>query len=334
MQGPDATSKPVGTGPFKFVEWVQGDHITLAKNSNYWVTGRPYLDGINTPIIRDAAAMMVQFESGALDVADNPPLPDYNRLKSDPSYRALNNLHDGQYFALGTNTTIAPFDNKLVRQALRFAIDRERMNDVALGGLGQPKVLPWLPNSAAYDETKTGANGFDLDKAASLLKDVGASSFSMDLLPLETWPQLDTVCQIYQADLAKIGITANILKLDFAQWLDQVSKQKYNGMYATSDSRAQLSPLTWLSAAGANPFKNNEGFQSETLLKLIDQLGPEVDPTKQKALLAQVNDLLLDESYYDIIASYGAKALVKDRVRDIEIPLFAGYSVTNAWLES
>ncbi len=229
------------------------------------MSGRPYLDGIKSPIIRDASAMIVQLESGAIDVADNPPITDDNRLKSDPRFRALNNLKDGQYFALGTNTTIAPFDNKVVRQALRFAIDRQRMNDVALGGPGQPKVLPWLAGSPAYDETKLGANGFDLDKAAALLKQAGVSGFSMDLLPLGTWAQLETVCQIYQADLGKIGISANIVKPDFARWLDQVSNQKYNGMFATSDSRAQLSPLTWLSAAGADPYKNSHAASAMTM---------------------------------------------------------------------
>jgi peptide/nickel transport system substrate-binding protein len=335
MQGPDAATKSVGTGPFSLVEWSQGTRITFAKNKNYWQTGRPYLDGIDTPIVKDPSAMILQLESGAIDVADAPLIREFIRLKADPTYQALTNTRDGQHFILAPNTTVAPFNNKKVRQALRFAIDRKRMNDVALLGVGQPKALPWLPSSLAYDEAKSNANAFDLDRAGALLKDAGVGAFSMDLLPLVIFPEIDLYVQIYQADLAKIGITANILRLDFAQWLDQVNNAKYNGMYASSDGRAQLNPLTYLTAsAAANPFKNNEGFTSDALVKLIEHFGAELDPAKQKALLAQINDLYLDESYTNVVASFPTKMLAKTKVKGIEFPLFAAFSVTNAWIDA
>lgn len=335
MQGPDAAMKSVGTGPFALVEWSQGDHITFSKNKNYWQSGRPYLDGIQTPIIKDPTAMIAQLEGGAIDVADAPLIRDFNRLKSDPKYQGLVNSQDGQHFILAPNTTVAPFDNKLVRQALRFAIDRTRMNEVALLGVGMPKVLPWLPGSPAYDEARSIANGFDLDKAAALLKQAGVSGFEMDLLPLVIFPEIDTYVQIYQSDLAKIGITANILHLDFATWLDQVNNAKYHGMYASSDGRAQLTPLTYLTAsAAANPFKNNEGFKSDALVALIDQLGAEADTARQKAILDQINDLYLDESYTNVVASFPTKMLAKASVRGIDLPLFAAFGVTGAWLET
>ena len=68
MEGPDAKTKAVGTGPFVFIEWVQGDHILLTKNKNYWQTGRPYLDGVRVSIVKDAQAMVAQLEAGALDL--------------------------------------------------------------------------------------------------------------------------------------------------------------------------------------------------------------------------------------------------------------------------
>ncbi len=335
MQGPDAASKSVGTGPFVLVDWSQGDRITFTRNKNYWQSGRPFLDGIETPIVKDPAAMIAQLEGGAVDVADAPLIRDFNRLKTDPKFQGLVNQQDGQHFILAPNTTVAPFDNKLVRQALRFAIDRQRMNDVALLGVGVAKSLPWLPGSTAYDEAKSNANGFDLGKAAALLKQAGVSGFEMDLLPLVIFPEIDTYVQIYQADLAKIGITANILHLDFATWLDQVNNVKYHGMYASSDGRAQLTPLTYLSAsAAANPYKNNEGFKSDALVALIDQLGAERDATRQKAVLDPINDLYLDESYTNVVASFPSKLLAKASVRGIDFPLYAAFGVTNAWLDT
>ena len=81
MQGPDGPRKPVGTGPFTFVEWAQGDHIRVAKNKNYWQSGRPYVDEIVTTILRDPQAMVVSLESGALDLVLNPPVNDFVRLQ-------------------------------------------------------------------------------------------------------------------------------------------------------------------------------------------------------------------------------------------------------------
>src|SRR6185503_20877916 len=84
LEGPDAKTSAVGTGPFKFSEWVQGDHIALARNPNYWQSGKPYLDGITIPILRDQTAMTTQLEAGAIDVALRPSLVDFNRFKTDP----------------------------------------------------------------------------------------------------------------------------------------------------------------------------------------------------------------------------------------------------------
>jgi ABC-type transport system substrate-binding protein len=72
VEGPDAKLKAVGTGPFVFTEWAQGDHILLTKNKNYWQTGRPYLDEVRVSILKDAQAMVAQLEGGAIDLIKAP----------------------------------------------------------------------------------------------------------------------------------------------------------------------------------------------------------------------------------------------------------------------
>ena len=68
MEGPDAKTRANGTGPFKFVEWIQGDHFATEKNSNFWMSGRPYLDGVRTLILKDQQGAVAQLEAGAVDV--------------------------------------------------------------------------------------------------------------------------------------------------------------------------------------------------------------------------------------------------------------------------
>jgi peptide/nickel transport system substrate-binding protein len=158
FRGPNASSKVVGTGPFPFIEWVQGDHVTLRKNTNYWRSGTPRLDEQQLMILKDPQAMVVQFEAGAIDAAIGSPLRDAARLKDDPKYRYVANTTAGTYTLVVVNTTLPPLDRKEVRQAINYAIDRKRIADsVYLGIGGTPKAIPWTPQNPAYDATRAGA---------------------------------------------------------------------------------------------------------------------------------------------------------------------------------
>src|SRR6185437_9477195 len=179
MQGPDGPRKPVGTGPMTFAEWAQGDHIRVARNKNYWQSGRPYLDEIYTTVMRDAQAMVVALESGALDLVLNPPLNDFVRLQKGGTYQTQANPLSGSYYALVPNVTVSPLDNKQVRQALNYAIDRQRIVDQVLQGVGRTEDLPWAPSSPAYEPDKNTRYAFDLDRAKLLLAGAGVSGVKL-----------------------------------------------------------------------------------------------------------------------------------------------------------
>ena len=85
MEGPDVKTKANGTGPFKFVEWVQGDHFTSEKNKNFWMSGRPYIDSVRTLILKDQQGAVAQFESGQIDVFETMNLIDFLRLRKTRS---------------------------------------------------------------------------------------------------------------------------------------------------------------------------------------------------------------------------------------------------------
>ncbi len=100
---------------------------------------------------------------------DAPPSRDAVRLRQDSRYQVLVNPNSGQYWVLVLNTTAGPTQNQTIRQALNYAVDRQRFISTALGGVGDPEDLPWLPNTPAYDATRNGRYSFDLDKAKSLI---------------------------------------------------------------------------------------------------------------------------------------------------------------------
>jgi peptide/nickel transport system substrate-binding protein len=332
-EGPNAKSEAVGTGPFVLKEWVIGDHITLMKNSNYWQSGRPYLDTIEYKILRDAQTMVAHLEAGALDMVLNPPLRDIARLKSDPEYQAATNPNTGRFYVAGWNVANSPLNHKLVRQALNFAMNRQRFVDTILAGLSRPMTLPWGAGSPAYEEAKANYFKYDLDKAKALLSQAGVGPVALEYLISPNFPELSEFGQVYQADLATIGVTLTIKQVESAAFFDAINKQTYAGMYAITSARAQLAPgITFFSTATFNSDQNNEGFSSDAYTQLARATTTETDPQKLKQVYMQMNDLLLDEAFAAAIASAPPRMLLKSNVQGLGYTMHEGFNWTDVWL--
>src|SRR5207302_9902349 len=161
-------------------------------------------------ITKDPQAMMVRLEGGAVDFVNYPQTSDALRLNKDPKYQVLPAYNLGFIYAIWINVAAPPFDKKEVRQAMNYALDRQRFVDTTLGGLvGLPRDLPWAARSPASEPPKNTKYTFDLDKAASLFKLSGVSNLTTDLNYSNTGPvqEFGQLAQFYQADLAKIGVT-------------------------------------------------------------------------------------------------------------------------------
>ena len=334
VEGPNSKTTTVGTGPFTFVEWVAGDHLSFVKNKNYWQSGRPYLDGVRVRIARDPQGMVSLFEGDAVDTMRNAPLIDYNRLKGNPAYQPVVHPNPGNYFVIGLNTLNAPFDNKKVRQAMNYAFDRQRFTDTATYGSATPSSLMWRQGSPAYEAAKANAYVFDLNRARALLQEAGVAQTEIDCL-LVTSTEGGIACQIYQADLAKLGIKMNIRVLETAAWLDQVNNRKYSGLYWSGASYGQLAPGSTFGGTKAwDPFNNNQGFQSDLYAQLVTAAGTEVDPVKQKQIYAQINDLILDESFAFVVSSSPQIMLTTTKVHGLQTTYHSSFAFTSAWLDS
>ena len=180
-------------------------------------------------------------------------------MKNDPNYQALLEP-EGRFFYLGANTTVPPLDNKMVRQALFYAVDRKRFVDTLSLGFGTPQSIPWPSFSPAYEASKANQYGFDLDKARSMLRAAGVTSMELDYYPVSLYPELKQFAEIQQADFAKIGVTINIKNIDLAAWITIVAGHQYNGLYSTAIGSAQLNPITLMSGAAYKDPGNNSAF--------------------------------------------------------------------------
>ncbi|MCA1644662.1 MAG: ABC transporter substrate-binding protein [Chloroflexi bacterium] len=332
MEGPDADKKLVGTGPFMWGEWVQGDHQRYIKNRNYWQTGKPYLDELYVQVTKDVPAAVVQLEAGAVDAIINPPVRDVSRLQKDAKYRVLINQNTGQYFILSFNTTMPPFDNKQVRQALNFGIDRQRFVDTILSGSGEPRNLPWARQSPAFDATKNSVYTYDLDRARTLLMQAGNPSIDTDINYSSTDAEPGQLAQILQGSYTTLGAGISLKAMETALLQDLFNRTAYNGMSLRFSGFAGTDPATLFTVGTYYRLNTNaSGFKNDRYEQLVRAAGSEPDAAKRKQVFADLNDLLLDESFVAIISSQTVSVITQATVSGVAHSMHEAVLWTDAW---
>lgn len=205
--------KPVGTGPFLLKQWILGQKLVFVRNKHYFMPGVPKLDGVTFLIGLDPEVALLRVERGELDMLGDPiPGPDFIRIKNDPKF--ANQLVSGvdpetSYITL--NTHIKPFNNLKVRQALEYAIDKQRVVKILNGrGIVANQVLP--PTMAGYDTSYKGYS-YNPSRAKKMLANAGyPHGFSTTLYTLNVDPQ-PRIAQSFQQDLAQVGVKVRIVPL-------------------------------------------------------------------------------------------------------------------------
>src|SRR5262252_2061975 len=310
-------AKAVGTGPFKFVEWKQNDSLTLTKNANYWQSGKPYMDGIVMSVVTDPQAMTARLEGGAFDAAIIP-VTDFLRLRDQPASYTPYTFSAGNFSCFGINCQSEPWTNKQARQALQYAIDRQRWATTIQKGLEFPSTLPWPKTSPAYDEATANKFPFDLDKAASMLKAAGVTSYTGEVIMQNSSAELTSFAQILQNDFAKLGITLNLKPQDTAAYLDVVNNWKYQGFWLGGGSFAQLDPATAFTKSRAlSVTGNSSAFTTPANASAVELLGratTEPDATKRKQIYSDLNDMLLSEVYIICMSPQSERLVMTTKV--------------------
>ena len=209
----DFGKHPVGTGAYKLQEWLPGQQIVLARNPDYFQHGLPHLDKVVIKVGVDPLTAMLQFEKGDTDVLGNgiPPAK-FSEAMNDPKYKN-NIITDSRLITryITMKTTIKPFDDKRVRQAVNYAINKARIVQLINGRADVTnQILP--PAMAGYDKDYKGYD-YNPAKAKELLAQAGlANGFATELYATNTDPD-PRIAQSIQQDLANVGIKADLKTL-------------------------------------------------------------------------------------------------------------------------
>jgi peptide/nickel transport system substrate-binding protein len=207
--------------------------------------------------------------------------------------------------------------------------------DTAFAGTGVPQSLLWLETSEAFEPAKKDFYTYDIEKAKSLLSQAGLSNLEFDIVTNTATPEYVGVTQIFQFDLQKLGIKANIKPYEPAGYLDQINNHKYTGTYVGSTAYAAMLPSTRIAnSRHLDPSGNsNTGYKSDAYSDLYAKLSTEPDAAKRKQLYGALNDLFLDESVVMPICMASSRMLTSAKVHDIGLSQHGAFLYNDAWIE-
>lgn len=264
-----ANEQPIGTGPFKFVEWVKGDHITLAANPAYFKRG-PYLDKVTYRVLKDTAVVGDMIARGEAEYTLARPA--YERI---PELLNLPHLvvktfpHPARYY-FGFNLRRKPFDDLRVRQAVSMALDRPAIVDRAVRGYGIPAfgfytpAVSWAFNAEARAPEYAVASAEKLLDQAGLVRAANGMRATWSFLTLNAAPFKELAVAIQQ-DLRRVGIALDLVFLSSPEWNARVLNQKEFDLAMTNGSQ------------GPDPDNLSYRFGAKGVQQFMGYVNPELD---------------------------------------------------------
>lgn len=337
-----ANNTPIGTGPFKFAEWVKGSYIKLVKNPDYWDQGKPYLDEVYWHVIPDAASRAVAYETGQVDILPAGSIEnfDIDRVKALPDTCITQSGWEffGPQSWVWLNNRQGPTASKEFRQAIMYALDREFIRDSLFNGLGQIPNGPFA-GSTRYNDTDLKPWPYDPKKAKELVKASGYKGEVLKLVPMpygETWMRL---AEVIKQNLADVGIKVEIVSTDVAGWNQHLSDWDFDlsttylyqyGDPALGVSRSYVSG----NIKKGSPWNNVEGYSNPKVDALFDKGAGTVDPAERKAAYDEVQKILVDDVPNAWLLDMGMPTISRCSVKDLVttgIGLNDGFK--NAWIQ-
>ena len=212
-------TNPIGTGPFRFANRIEGDRIELVRNDAYWGEAVA-LEAATFRFISDPNAAFAAMMAGDVDAFPNFPAPEtLAQFAADPRFSVIVGSTEGETI-LAMNNAQAPLDDIRIRQAIAHAINRQDIIDGAMFGYGTPIGTHFAPHNPNYVDL-TGLSAYDPDAARALLAEAAPAGLSLRLaLPPPAYARRGG--EIIAAQLREVGIQTEITNLEWAQWLEQV----------------------------------------------------------------------------------------------------------------
>ena len=342
-------TKPVGTGPFKFVDFKQNEGLKLTRNTDYWKKGKPYLDGIEFTIVPNRGTAMLGFMAGRFDITfpwevTMPLLKDVKTQLPNAQCQvtSMNNSTN-----LIVNRDAPPFDNADLRKALNLAMDRKAFIDIINqgdaqdGGTMQPlKDGIWgMPEDMLRS---ISGYGTDVDKnreeARALMKKAGYGPDKHLKLKISTRgiSLYKDPAVILAGQLKEVWIDADVDIIETSQWFSKVGRKDYQVGLNTTGNGVDDPDQNYYENFACKSERNYTGYCNPEIEKLFDVQSQEADMAKRKKIVWEIDKKLLEDGARPIImwnrAAICMQPFVKGYVANVN-SVYNGFRFEDVWLD-
>ncbi|MBE7732830.1 ABC transporter substrate-binding protein [Devosia faecipullorum] len=341
-------AKPVGTGPFKFVEWEKGSHVALARNEDFFIAGKPYLDRLVFQTIPDAASRVLALESGDIDYLSYQSVPSsaVPRLKETPNLTTTTEGFESlaSIGMLSINVENPILSDVRVRKALAYAMDKNLIAERADYSVGKPATGPIASTSWAY-EADVEAYAHDLEKAAALLDEAGypvkadGTRFSIRVIADGAVEFHRKAAEILKEQFAQVGVNLELELLERNVMLDHVYiKRDFDTqihIFSTgADPAIDVSRLYVSTNIRPVNFTNASGYRNETVDQLFAEGQSAFTLDGRVAAYQEAQKILVDELPAIWLEEVGIVGVWNSKFHGLhEWSAYSYYSFWDAWTE-
>ncbi|MEV6034050.1 ABC transporter substrate-binding protein [Nonomuraea sp. NPDC052116] len=325
-----AGTKVDGTGRFTWKSWTPGGKLVLGKYAGYRDAAGTQLDTIEINLIKDPTAMVAAIRSGRVQYGVGMAALDARTLSQQPGFSLVTS--GGAAIPLAFDVTKPPFDNKAVRQAVHYAIDRDRIVQQVMGGQADPTNVPWRASTIGYDAAQAKQYTYQPDKAKQLLAEAGVKNVSFDVLTLNS-PEATGVFQIVKNNLAAVGLNANPVVVPVADYDARIAKKDLGAPAFLMQNSNGLSPAT---AVVSRPELLADGnvshFKSPEYTKLVKAVTSASTTEDQQKALRDYDAYFIDQAFVLPLVTRPTLTLRANSVNGIKSTQMGFLDLSQAWL--
>jgi len=345
----DMRSHPIGTGPFKFVEFKPNELIKVTRNPDYWKPGRPYLDGIEYTIIREIATRNLAFFAGKFDVTSpyGVTIPTLKDFKSQAPQAICEVTATNVNRTMIVNPSAPPFDKPELRQAMAMSLDRQAFIDIITEGQGDiggvmlpppegvwgmpPELLRTLPGYSP-DVAKNRA------EAGNMMRKLGYGPddrLSVKLITRNI-PAYRDPAVILISQLKEIYIDAELDVIDTVQWYPKIMRKDFAVGLNVSETGVDDPDQQFYENYVCGSDRNYTGFCSPEVDKLVDRQSMEPDAEKRKKLVWEIERKLAEDAARPVIFYPRGATCRQPYVKGLTImvnSIYNGWRMEDVWLD-
>lgn len=294
--GHDETNKKlIGTGPFKFVEWVMDDHVRLEANPDYWF-GTPLVDELVFRVIPDAGTRIAELLGGGVHVAMDVPMDQIDKINTETTRASVNSGRRIMYLAIKSNDPSLPTYDKRVRQAMNYAVDMEAITQSLMQGYTQPYAGVLTPPN---NDPSIQPYPYDPDKARELLAEAGyPDGFEIVIdSPNGRYVKDTEVAQIVASYLNEVGIRATVQTHEWATYTTRMREGNTNAVYLLGNGGfpSSFEELSTIFDPRKNPSAAH-GYANPEFQRLMDEANVTVNQDEHVSLLHEAQRILWDDA--------------------------------------